>query len=212
MRRVLAAVIVGVLALGGAARAAHAGERDAAADDDALRPDEDAPADGASPARVPFGLTLNPGAFLIGKYGGNFEYSMMPHHALTVSAAYVSQATSDSKSPDHVRGLALEVGWRFYTGTSGPVGAFFGPSLMAGAYSDDSPNGEMFDVLGGAIDVGFQTKIAKHFLFGAGVGVQTTSPSVPYRATMSSLGSSSTTWSGALPRALLMLGGTFGHG
>jgi hypothetical protein len=209
MRRLLAAMVMGLLALAGAARPALAGEGSGS---DAFVQDEDKVTNGAPSERAPFGLTLNPGAFLIGKYGGNFEYSMMPHHALTVSAAYVSQATSEAKNPDHLRGIALEVGWRFYSGTSGPVGAFFGPSLMAGAYSDDSPEGEMFDVLGGAIDAGFQTRLAKYILLGAGVGVQTTSPSVPYRATTNSLGSSTTTWSGALPRALLTIGGTFGHG
>jgi hypothetical protein len=162
-------------------------------------------------ARTPYALSFNPGAIVIGHYGGQFEYSLMPHHAIIASAAYVSATTSDSdhSTRSNIKGLALELGWRFYTGSSGPVGGFFGPSLLAGAYVD--PNHDRdggFTVLGGAVDIGFQTKLGSWALVGAGVGVQTTQVSERY-ADSGNGKSIFTTHAGLLPRLLVSLGGTF---
>jgi hypothetical protein len=175
--------------------------------------DADAPQAEHAERRVPYALSFNPGAFFIGHYGGQVEYSPMPHHALVVSLAYVSASTSDSprSTTPNIKGFASEVGWRLYSGSSGPVGAFFGPSLVGGIYVDPATNqseSKPFTILGGALDAGFQARLGSWVLLGAGLGVQTNTVSVQHRDSLDGK-AVYTTHDGILPRALLSLGGNF---
>jgi len=199
MRRCLAALAaLALVALPSAARASS----------EEPEPDK---ADTTHPgARTPYAVTLNVAAPVIGHWGGNFEWSFMEGHALVTSLSYVSAPKADSEKSKNIHGAGGEVGYRFYTGSSGPVGGFFGPSALFGLYFDPELTGRSsFSVVAGAIDGGVQARIGRTVLLGAGLGLQVTQAHGVNQNTYTGR-AMMTAWSGILPRALFTIGGAFG--
>jgi hypothetical protein len=125
-------------------------------------------------------LTINPIAPLIGRWGGNVEILPVSHHGVYLSGSYVSRADCCTSTPSDtagsspenasvLRGGFGELGYRYYTGSRGPMGLFVGPSLVTGVLSTGSEG--TISLVGAALDVGGQL-VFHGFVLGAGVGVQ----------------------------------------
>lgn len=157
----------------------------------AAREDErGARASGQESTRRPVALTLNPLGIVIQRYGGNVEWSPAPHHALIVSG-YVQSVPVELVRPftNRIRvsdgsaapALGGELGYRLYSGRSGPEGLFIGGSLVAMPFAyprlaNDATlknmSVELARVygLGGAIDIGAQTITSFGLTLGGGIG------------------------------------------
>lgn len=170
---------------------------------------ENAPAKEEEPRR-PFAITVNPLGPIIQRYGANFEYSPSPHIGFAATLAFINVTHRDlhstSSSSVYATGGVAEIGPRYYTGKSGPVGFYIGPSLLLGMLAIQSSTSSA--VFGGALDVGVQGPIGSTILVGGGLGLQYT------RYGLSSLDRASESRDPALraglsPRLLLTLGARF---
>jgi hypothetical protein len=138
----------------------------------------------ARPRRT-LAFSVNPlAAAFVGRWGGNIDYSPVPHHALELSFSYlhadswglfVSDGVDPNASTDvtvnrnRIRGGVGEIGYRYYTGSDGPTGLFAGPSLVVEAGRAGT---QSFGGAGAAFDVGAQTTTSMGLVFGVGVGGQ----------------------------------------
>lgn len=130
-------------------------------------------------------LTLNPLNLLIGRYGFNFEFQLVPHHGLIVSPHY--DHSSENPSGDYgyafvdtLNGVGTELGYRFYSGKRSFDGFFAGPSLLiatnrvtsTGSFSGPPvTTSDTWSSVGIAFDVGGQWQLG-HFIVGGGAGVR----------------------------------------
>jgi hypothetical protein len=110
---------------------------------------------------------LNPLGLLVGRYSASAEALLAPHHGVIVTP-YYSRTVTDTV---HEAGGA-ELGYRFFTGRTGPVGFTFGPS----AFVQWGNDWQTFPAHGNrtegvAFDVGGQTLLWDHILVGGGLGV-----------------------------------------
>ena len=106
------------------------------------------------------------------------------------------------------------MGYRFYTGNSGPVGFFFGPSLLLASYKSTgdilgSDVTRSFGSYGGAFDLGGQAVVAGGLVIGGGFGMQHTRLTKDYDFTDLPLTASSIAGGGWRPRFLMSLGFAF---
>ena len=146
-----------------------------------------------APIRREFAVTFNPLNLLIGRYGFNFEYEPVPHHALVATPHYDylnGEVGSDGCSGMcslKLNGGGVELGYRFYSGERGFNGFFAGASLIVSrhelTYADSGSNppfnssakqsSVFFTSMGGAFDGGWQWQ-GEHFIIGGSVGLQYT--------------------------------------
>lgn len=140
-----------------------------------------------------FAFTFNPLNLLIGRYGFNFEYEPVPHHALVFTPHYdylsgdVGTDGCSGTCSLRLNGGGVELGYRFYSGEYGFSGFFAGPSLIVSrhklTYADSGSNppfnipatesSVFFTGIGGALDAGWQWQ-GTHFIIGGSVGIQYT--------------------------------------
>ena len=142
------------------------------------------PPEGAVQKRV--AITLNPMPMVIGRFGGNVEVLVAPHHAITGSLFVqtfprgiielaVPSAKNLTSSPAPLVGG--ELGYRFYSGRSSPSGLFVGPSFLAMPFAYPRVNDNLdveltsFHAFGAALDIGAQLVTSGGFTFGGGIGV-----------------------------------------
>ncbi len=133
------------------------------------------------PARSRAAITFNPLNLFISRYGFNFEYHPVPHHALVVSPYFVYFSGAAGTRSDSLAGGGAELGYRLYSGKQRFDGFFVGGSLIVSRYrltSEEPPNTRShldFTGIGGAFDVGWQWQLG-HFIIGGSTGVQYTRP------------------------------------
>jgi hypothetical protein len=152
-------------------------------------PNRDASASAPEASRLrQLAIFANPLALAVNRYSAQLEYLPVTHHAFTVNPFFFKanrKHTEDGVAYDlgDQNGLGAELGYRYYTGTKGPNGFFFGPSLLFGAYwanggEPNAPEGlltsrpEAYTAFGGAIDLGGQVVVSPGIVLGAGAGVQ----------------------------------------
>ena len=122
-------------------------------------------------------VELNPLPVGFGKYGGNLELSLAPHHALIASLAYFDAG-------NYFNGPQAELGYRFYFYRRTLSGPFVGLGVMAAPFQyhpdPDSncgggfgscPQEESTFLYGAAFDAGWQWIIRDWLLLGVGAGV-----------------------------------------
>src|SRR5262249_54069209 len=85
-------------------------------------------------------LEIAPLGPFVGQWGGSIEILPVRHHALVLSPYYFASRTDADPAngvprSNFFRGIAGEIGYRYYTGGSGPRGIFLGPSLLLGAFT-----------------------------------------------------------------------------
>jgi hypothetical protein len=130
-------------------------------------------------------LQGNPLGLAIGRYSADLEYLPVPHHALHLSPVGYFALPGVA---DELVGGGAEMGYRWYSGLSGPHGFFLGASFVAlsltyvhGALAGvplDAPEDTSFVQLGGALDAGFQIIVLGNFAAGAGLGAEYTADTV----------------------------------
>jgi hypothetical protein len=145
-----------------------------------------------------FVITLNPLPIAAGRYGGNLEIVLAPHHVLT-GGAYVQTFSgwmlraimpSGVEVGDRaVSRVGGEIGYRLYSGRDGATGIFVGPSFVAMPIvqpvvtSDLRTEVVSLIAYGGAVDVGVQAQMSSGFTIGGGLGVMALAYSRPASAT-----------------------------
>jgi hypothetical protein len=141
-------------------------------------------------ARRPVALTINPLAFVIERYGANFEYSFLPHHVV-VASGYVQTVPVEMVRPfmpanvqirDGATSPSLggEIGYRLYSGRTGANGLFIGgsfvamplayPRLTSATMGRATVELERMYGFGGAVDVGAQVITSFGLTLGGGLG------------------------------------------
>lgn len=140
---------------------------------------------GRRPAFRPFAVTLNPLSFIVGRFGANFEYLPVPHHALVVNPFLQHSSEEGRGEATYLMGGA-ELGYRFYAGKKGASGLFLGLSMLysklhwfedsnarrpASERRDDTFLGRSEALYGVAGDLGGQHIASSGFTIGGGVGV-----------------------------------------
>ena len=136
----------------------------------------------AAKAERPFkhvSIELNPIAATIGRYSAQVEWLPMEHHAIVlnphVDHSDFSVDDGTFKYNEGMTGFGGELGYRFYTGSSGATGFFIGPSFLLANYTASVGNqSSNFTNMGAAVDVGGQAIIGPGIVIGAGVGIQYT--------------------------------------
>jgi hypothetical protein len=159
----------------------------------------------------------NPLGLVIGRYSADLEYLPEPHHALhlTPFGVYALPGVADQ-----LTGFGGEVGYRWYSGTHGPHGVFFGASFIAAELEYqhtssappplDASNDTQFVELGGAIDGGYQVIVLGNLAVGAGVGAQYIVDTIEPRFEFASHPRHDLLYGwGLRPRALLSVGAAF---
>ncbi len=169
--------------------------------------------------RRPFVLSFNPAAIIIGRVSFTGELSWAPHHALVASAAAVPFVSYDPPSPAaascaalpcggssaqpvQAQGGLFELGYRAYTGRTGPTGAFIGGSLIGGALNG-RPGGA-YALYGAALDGGAQLMTSRGLVLGLGFGIAAQHVTREFPA--SDLRVGSLTQSTVYPRFLFSIG------
>lgn len=128
----------------------------------------------------PFTVNLNPLSWGIGRYGADFQYLPIAHHAIVVNPFFASTTaeieSNGSKYEQKFSGLGGEVGYRFYTSERGASGFFVGPSLILGTYTASATGSDKvsFNSIGYAFDVGGQAMLKNGITIGGGFGLQNT--------------------------------------
>jgi hypothetical protein len=163
-------------------------------------------------------IEANPLAAAIGRYSLQVEWLPAAHHALVVNPHYDSvnsdtsitvngQTTTLTQS---FSGFGGEVGYRFYTGKTGPLGFFIGPSLLVAKYTSSAGDASTsFTSLGGAVDLGGQAVIGPGIVVGGGFGLQYTKISQDVSTDGMSLAAAVIAGGGVRPRALFTVGYAF---
>jgi hypothetical protein len=134
--------------------------------------------DRPGPARQ-FAVELNPVSLAIGRLSATVEWAARTHDVFLLSpfAMDASGSIDAGLAHTHIRasGAGAEVGYRYYTGTRGMNGLFFGPSLVWGVYDASLPlQRHTFSNAGVALDAGVQILLFDMLTVGAGVGAQYT--------------------------------------
>jgi hypothetical protein len=171
-----------MLALALFAAPAHADEPAAPAAPAVPAANVDHPA--AAPVTKPFksfALEANPLAATLGRYSIQGEWLPTEHHAIVLNP-YFNHASSDGPNSlytESFTGFGAELGYRYYTGSSGANGFFIGPSVIAATYSSSTSGaivnggGDVsFTSIGGAVDFGGQWIIDPGVVVGFGAGLQ----------------------------------------
>ncbi|MGH7437324.1 MAG: hypothetical protein ACRENE_16730 [Polyangiaceae bacterium] len=129
------------------------------------------------PAPLPplprWSVGVNPLAFLLGRFGGDVEYSPAPYVALVGNVHVDSSAVFTNSATSPYWGFGGEAGVRAYVNRS-LFGVFMGPSLVGGYYSVNY-YGQPFALpdVGVAFDIGAKARITRSTGFIAcGAGVQ----------------------------------------
>jgi hypothetical protein len=127
----------------------------------------------------PYAIELNPlGLIVGGRVSLSLEWVPVTHHGLIVSPHFVHTTADIATGPGTFQsqsftGVGGEIGYRYYSGTRGPIGIFVGPSLIFGVYNAGLPNGnQAFTDVGLAVDGGVQTILLDHLVLGAGAGLE----------------------------------------
>ncbi len=165
----------------------------------------------------PLAIQGNPLAFIIGRYSLDLEYLPAPHHALHATPLYYYALPG---TDDQLTGFGIELGYRVYTGESGPQGLFAGLSFLVAELEyihgnparvpGDQAEDTQYVQLGGALDVGYQAIILGNFCVGAGLGAQLTADThAPHFEYASHPYHDLFYGPGLRPRALLQVGTAF---
>jgi hypothetical protein len=154
-------------------------------------------------------LAYNPFTLQASRYGANVEVLLASHHVLAGTLYYASTVTNEDSFKNRFRGLGGELGYRYYTGTDGPRGLFFGPSLLLAALEAAPARGATtsFENYGVALDVGYQALVADRWVVGLGGGLQYNRPTTTFP--QQELPASVYANPGVRPRLLLALGVAF---
>lgn len=166
-------------------------------------------------ARPSGALELNPLPVMFGKFGGNLELALAPHHALIVSPAYFSVT-------NYFHGPEAELGYRFYFRERTLSGPFVGLGVLGGAFQYHADSGSCGAagcsseepstfVLGGTFELGWQWIVDKLVLgVGAGLAAQYGAPRTRplYESDFTNIAELALD-SGILPRALGSVGVVF---
>lgn len=131
-------------------------------------------------------IGVNPLSFVVKRLSVQLELVPTEHHALTINPFAVwgsRNYSTDGQAYDlgTQHGLGGEIGYRYYTGTRGPNGFFFGPSLIFATYwgSGGEPNAPdgwfthkpvTYSTVGGAFDAGAQFIVGPGVTLGFGAG------------------------------------------
>lgn len=167
-------------------------------------------------------VSINPAALFLRRVSIAVEYSPFAHHGfvLSLSGVHTSyQPDSYAAAPcpilpcgggprgrvaNLVNGAIAELGWRLYTGSSGPTGLFIGPSGVVGLLA---ANGDAYTLAGAALDAGAQIVTESGFTVTAALGVQLQRVSESFSA--SNFATGAVTQSGVAPRAIGAVGWAF---
>jgi hypothetical protein len=159
----------------------------------------------------PFAIEINPlGLIVGGRWSLGLEWAPVTHNVIILSPHFVHtsndvQVNGDVTALQTFTGAGGELGYRYYTGHGGMSGVFLGPSAIVGVYNAVQPNGnEVFTNVGVAFDVGAQWIFNRHFVVGAGVGIEYLNVSHDFHDVPTSAGEIAS--SGVKPRLLFALG------
>jgi hypothetical protein len=154
-------------------------------------------------------LAYNPFTLQASRYGANVEVLVASHHVVAGTLYYANTLTNEDSFKNRFRGLGGELGYRYYTGTDGPRGLFFGPSLLLAALEAVPARGATasFENYGVALDLGYQALIADRWVVGLGGGLQYNRPTTTFP--QQELPASVYANPGLRPRLLLALGVAF---
>lgn len=177
-----------------------------------LSPRSEAP----TKARRNGALELNPLPVVFGKFGGNLELALAPHHALVVSPAYFSFT-------NYFHGPEAELGYRYYFREAMLSGPFVGLGALGGVFQYHPDSGSCGSascsaeepstfVLGGTFELGWQWIVWDKLVLGVGGGLaaQYGAPRNPrlYESDFTNIAELALD-SGILPRALGSVGVVF---
>jgi hypothetical protein len=133
-----------------------------------------APRSEPAQARPSGALELNPLPVMFGKFGGNLELALAPHHALVISPAYFSFT-------NYFHGPEAELGYRYYLHEGTLGGPFVGLGALGGAFQYHAEPGNCGPagcstaepntfVLGGTFELGWQWIVWDELVLGVGAG------------------------------------------
>jgi hypothetical protein len=151
-----------------------------------LGPDVDVVVRTAPPPRRVLAVEWNPVPLAtVGKLSFNFVFVPVTHHALVLSPFGVRTSTAPitvfgdggERTPTPTftfTGFGSELGYRYYTGESGPRGLFVGPSLGVGAFEAVPASGSHTHFTSAAVaaDAGYEAILGERVALGLGAGVQ----------------------------------------
>jgi len=178
-------------------------------------PEHPAPAPAVEEVKhKPFTVNINPLSYGIGRYGADFQYLPIPHHAIVINPFYASTTAEGTSNgvpfEQKFSGFGGELGYRLYTSERGASGFFVGPSLILGSYTASATGSEKvsFSSIGYAVDIGGQAMLKNGITIGAGFGLQNTKVNkdfsdLPFTAAVLAGG-------GWRPRLLFSVGYSFG--
>jgi hypothetical protein len=154
-------------------------------------------------------LAYNPFTLQASRYGANVEVLLASHHVLAGTLYYANTLTNEDSFKNRFRGVGGELGYRYYTGTDGPRGLFFGPSLLLAALEAVPARSAStsFENYGVALDLGYQAIVADRWVVGLGGGLQYSRPTTTFP--QQELPASVYANPGVRPRLLLALGVAF---
>ncbi|MGH7271010.1 MAG: DUF3575 domain-containing protein [Polyangiaceae bacterium] len=176
------------------------------------------------PARRVLSIEWDPLSLLYNRLEGRIEISPIDHHVLVVSPFYFNSRTASFEesaqggagSPVTVlvpsqrfEGFGAELGYRYYTGLSGPRGFFIGPTLTYAQMQETAGDGTKTPLrdYGIAIDAGYQALVAERWVVSVGLGLGYTLTS---RSLADQLWPANTYANGGvLPRPLFAVGYSF---
>jgi hypothetical protein len=137
-------------------------------------------------------IEANPFGILIGHYSAQLELMPWRHSSFIINPHFDHVSSDISSSAggttatysESFTGFGTELGYRFYTGKTGPTGFYFGPSVLLGTYTASADAGLTgqgsasssisFQQIGGALDIGGQAVVGPGVVIGAGFGLQYT--------------------------------------
>lgn len=168
-------------------------------------------------------VVLNPLGVLIGRYSLQGEYLPAKHHSITLSPFYThvpvkAELAGQTIDGGSLSGFGGELGYRFYTGDTGPSGFFVGPSVLFASYSQSAATGfeasgslgsNSFTSVGGAVDVGGQAVVGPGIVVGGGFGLQYTKTSRDIDTENINIASAIIASGGVRPRFLFSVGYAF---
>lgn len=171
------------------------------------------PPPAAEESHKQFAVNLNPLSWGIGRYGADFQWLPVAHHAIVVNPFYAS-TTADVennglKYQEKFSGFGGEVGYRLYTSERGASGFFVGPSLILGTYTASANDQKVaFNSIGYAFDIGGQAMLKNGITIGGGFGLQNTKVNKDF--TDLPLNAAILAGGGWRPRFLFSIGYAFG--
>jgi len=168
------------------------------------------PLTNARPTLQRIAITSSPLTAFVGRrLGASASIWIASHHALELTLFHIDQRTG-TDSNNEFRGFGQELGYRYYSGESGPRGFFIGPSLLLGHYTAIPLVGGdavRYGVPGVALDVGCQAILFDKLVVGVGFGAQYTRPSENFPR--QEIPVSAYANAGIRPRVLFALGFSF---